>query len=51
MVTKGRRRRDKLGFGINTYTLLYTKQIHNNDLLDSTGNSTQYHLITYNERE
>ena len=28
--------------GIDMYTLLYTKQITNKDLLYSTGNSTQY---------
>ena len=33
-------------FGINIYTLLYTKQI-NKDLLYSTGNSTQDFVVTY----
>ena len=33
-------------FGINIYTLLYIKQIINKDLLDSTGNSIQYSVIT-----
>ena len=32
--------------GIDTYTLLYIKQITNKDLLDSTGNSTQYSVMT-----
>ena len=34
-------------FGINIYTLLYVKQITNKDLLYSTGNCTQYFVITY----
>ena len=33
-------------FEINIYTLLYIKQITNKDLLCSTGNSTQYFVIT-----
>ena len=33
-------------FGINIYTLLYIKQITNKDLLYSTGNYSQYFLIT-----
>ena len=38
-------------FGINTYTLLYLKQIINKALLYSTGNSTQYSAITYMGKE
>ena len=34
-------------FGINVYTPLYIKQITNEDLLYSTGNSIQYSIITY----
>ena len=34
-------------FGINIYTLLYMKEVNNKDLLYSTGNSTQYSVITY----
>ena len=34
-------------FGTDTYTLLYMKQITNKDLLYSTGNSTQYSVMTY----
>ena len=34
------------GFGIHTYTLLYLKQIANQELLYSTGNSAQYSVIT-----
>ena len=37
--------------GINIHTLLYIKQITNNDLLYSTGNSTQYSVITYMGKE
>ena len=37
--------------GINIYTLLYIKQITNKDLLYSTGNSTQYLVITYKGKE
>ena len=34
-------------FEINIDTLLYIKQIINKDLLQSTGNSTQYSVVTY----
>ena len=47
----GRRGRDKLGVGIDTYTLLYVKQVNNKDLRYSTGNYTQYFVITYNGKE
>ena len=41
--------RDKLGvWNYQIYTLLYIKEINNKDLLYSTGNSTQYLVITYN---
>ena len=33
--------------GINIYSLLYIKQITNKGLLYSTGNSTQYSVMTY----
>ena len=33
------------------YTLLYIKQVINKDLLYSTGNSTQYSVITYMGKE
>ena len=33
-------------FGINKYTLLYIKQITNKDILYSTGNYTQYFVIS-----
>ena len=45
------------GPGINweirtdVYTLLYIKQITNNDLLYSTGNATQYSVMTYLGKE
>ena len=38
-------------FGIDTYTLLYLKQITNKNLLYSTDNYTQYLVITYNGKE
>ena len=38
-------------FGVNRYTLLYIKQISNKDLLYSTGNYTQYFVITYKGKE
>ena len=38
-------------FGSNICTLLYIKQIINKDLLYSTGNSTQYFVITYKGKE
>ena len=34
-----------------TYILLYIKQLTNKDLLNSTGNSTQYSVMTYNGKE
>ena len=37
--------------GIDIYTLLYIKQITNKDLLQSTGNSTQYSVMTYMGKE
>ena len=37
--------------GIDIYTLLYIKQITNKDLLYSTGNSTQYSVMTYTGKE
>ena len=33
------------------YTLLYMKEITNKDLLNSTGNSTQYSVMTYRGKE
>ena len=36
---------------MNIHTLLYIKQITNKDLLYSTGNSTQYSIITNMEKE
>ena len=33
-------------FGIDMYILLYLKQVTNKDLLYSTGNATQYSVIT-----
>ena len=49
-------RRGKVGginqkFGIKRYTLPYIKQITNKDLLYSTGNYTQYFVITYKGKE
>ena len=38
-------------FGINIYTLLYTKQITNKDQLYSTWNCTQYFVITYKGKQ
>ena len=38
-------------FGIDMYTLLYFKWITNKDLLYSTGNSTQYSVMTYMGKE
>ena len=43
MVTGGKERGGlNQKFGIDTYTLVYIKQITNKDLLYSTGISTQY---------
>ena len=37
--------------GIDKFPLLYIKQITNKDLLYSTGNSTEYSVITYMGKE
>ena len=37
--------------GIDIYTLLYIKQITNNNLLYSTGNSTQYSVMAFMGKE
>ena len=37
--------------GIDVYTLLYIKQLTNKDLPYSTGNSTQYSIMTYMGKE
>ena len=37
-------------FGINIYTLIYTKQIINKDLVYNTRKSTQYSVITSMEK-
>ena len=51
MVTKGEMGRElNQEFGINIYISLYIKQI-NKILLYSTGNYTQYFVITYKGRE
>ena len=42
---------DKLGVLENAYTLLYVKWITKKDLLYSTGDSTQYLVITYIGKE
>ena len=36
--------------GIDIYTLVYIKSITNKNLLYSTGNSTQYSVMTYMEK-
>ena len=46
MVTKEERE-----VGIDTYTLLYIKEIINKDLLYSTRNSTQYSVMADMETE
>ena len=35
-------------YGVKRYTLLYVKQINNEDLLHGTGNYIQYLVIIYN---
>ena len=50
-VTKGERRGVReihQEFGVSVHTLLHIKQISNKDLLHSTGNDTQYLIITFN---
>ena len=37
--------------GIDIYILLYIKEITNKDLLYNTGNSTQYSVMNYMEKE
>ena len=53
MVMKGEKGGDEINqaFGINRYTVLYIKQITNKDLWFSTGNYTQYFVITYMGKE
>ena len=43
--------RDKLEIGIDIYIPLYIKEITNNGLLYSKGNSTHYSVITYMAKE
>ena len=38
-------------FGINIYTLIYTKQINNKHQLYSTWNCTQYFVITHKGKQ
>ena len=40
-----------LKFGVNRYTQLYIKQINNKEPRFSTGNYTQYLVVSYNEKE
>ena len=50
MVTKGESDRERglhWEIGIDIYILLYIKHITDKDLLYSTGNSTQYPVVTY----
>ena len=53
MVTKGGKWRGRINWeiGIDTYTLLYIKQIANTDLLYSTGDSSQYSVMVYEGKE
>ena len=52
MLTRGKERgRINWEIGTDIYTLLYIKQITNKDLLNSTGNSTQYSVMTYIGKE
>ena len=53
MDTKGGKRGRGINWeiGIDVYTLLYIKQITNKDLQYSTGNSTQYSVMTYMGKE
>ena len=44
---RGKGRRDKLEIGTDMYALLYIQWITNKDLMYSTGNSTQYSIMTY----
>ena len=53
MVMKGEKGGDEINqaFGINRYTVLYIKQITNKDLWFSTGNYTQYFVISHKGKE
>ena len=42
--------RNKLEYGVNSYTLLYIKQISDKDLLHNTGKNIQNLVITYNKK-
>ena len=48
---RGKGRGINCEFGINRYTLLYTKQINNKDLLAISYFRVQYLVITYNVRK
>ena len=54
MVSQGLKwdaRRDKLELEIILYTVIYLNYTINKNLLYSTGNSTQYSVMTYLEKE
>jgi len=48
---KVRAEKENQEFGINIYILLYIKEINNKDVLNITGNHTQYFVINYNGKE
>ena len=52
MVTKRERKRGiNQEFGVEIYTLLYTKYITNKNLLYSIGNYTECLVVTYNAKK
>ena len=53
MVTKGEMLRGGINWevAIGIYILLYIKWMSNKDLLNSTGKSTQYYVVTYMGKE
>ena len=52
MVTKRERKRGiNQEFGVEIYTLLYTKYITNKNLLYSIGNYTECLVLTYNAKK
>lgn len=45
MIVEGEEGRDKLGNGINRYTLVYINQINSKDLLNSKNAQTRAQLL------
>ena len=51
MITKGKGGGENQEFGVNVYIQLYVKQVNNEHLLYSTGNSPQCFVMAYMGKE